>query len=154
MNQKLQMTIAYEEPDEKGWIVARVVEVPGAMSQGRTREEARENVVDALAVMLAPDDDGCKRRGRPTSPVTVRQSRRGRRAHEMATRNGIAPMAPARRLCRDTARSDPGSCARSAGSPTSRRREDRWPILRRFGAVQNSLLLAQAILQPWNGPHP
>ena len=57
MNQKLQMTIAYEEPDEKGWIVARVVEVPGAMSQGRTREEARENVVDALAVMLAPDDD-------------------------------------------------------------------------------------------------
>jgi hypothetical protein len=31
--------------------------VPGAMSQGRTREEARENVVDALQLMLAPDDD-------------------------------------------------------------------------------------------------
>jgi predicted RNase H-like HicB family nuclease len=27
------------------------------MSQGRTRQEARENVVDALALMLAPDDD-------------------------------------------------------------------------------------------------
>ena len=27
------------------------------MSQGRTREEARENVVDALQLMLAPDDD-------------------------------------------------------------------------------------------------
>ena len=35
MNDKLQMTIAYDEPDEDGWIVARVVEVPGAMSQGR-----------------------------------------------------------------------------------------------------------------------
>jgi predicted RNase H-like HicB family nuclease len=40
------MTIAYEEPDEQGWIVARIVEVPGALSQGRTREEARENVID------------------------------------------------------------------------------------------------------------
>lgn len=56
MNEKLRMTIAYEEADEQGWIVARVVEVPGAMSQGRTREEARENVIDALRLMLSPDD--------------------------------------------------------------------------------------------------
>ena len=51
------MTISYDEPDEEGWIVARVIEVPGALSQGRTREEARENVIDALRLMLAPDDD-------------------------------------------------------------------------------------------------
>lgn len=58
MNEKLRMTIAYEEPDEQGWIVARIVEVPGALSQGRSREEARENVIDALRLMLSPDDDG------------------------------------------------------------------------------------------------
>jgi predicted RNase H-like HicB family nuclease len=52
MDEKQQVTIAYDEPDENGWIVARVVEVPGAISQGRTREEARENVMDALALML------------------------------------------------------------------------------------------------------
>ena len=40
----------------EGWIVARVVEVPGALSQGRTREEARENVIDALRLMLSPND--------------------------------------------------------------------------------------------------
>jgi predicted RNase H-like HicB family nuclease len=57
MSDKLQLTITYEEPDEEGWIVARVVEVPGAISQGRTREEARENVLDALRLMLSPDDD-------------------------------------------------------------------------------------------------
>ncbi len=57
MSDKLRMTIAYEEPDEGGWVVARVVEVPGAMSQGRTREEARDNVIDALRLMLSPDDD-------------------------------------------------------------------------------------------------
>jgi predicted RNase H-like HicB family nuclease len=44
-------------PGEKGWIVARVVEIAGATSQGRTLEDARENVVDALALMLVPDDD-------------------------------------------------------------------------------------------------
>jgi len=57
MSDTLQLTIIYDDPAEDGWIVARVVQVPGAMSQGRTREEARENVIDALRLMLAPDDD-------------------------------------------------------------------------------------------------
>ena len=54
---KLRLAIAYDEPDEDGWVVARVVEVPGAISQGRTRSEARENVVDALRLMLSPDNE-------------------------------------------------------------------------------------------------
>ena len=54
MSERLRMTIAYDEPDEDGWIVARVVEVPGAISQGKTRREARDNVVDALRLMLSP----------------------------------------------------------------------------------------------------
>lgn len=57
MNERLRLTIAFDDPDEDGWVVARVVEVPGALSQGRTRAEARENVLDALQVVLAPDED-------------------------------------------------------------------------------------------------
>jgi predicted RNase H-like HicB family nuclease len=34
-----------------------VIEVPGTISQGRTRAEARENVIDALRVVLSPDED-------------------------------------------------------------------------------------------------
>lgn len=56
MSETLRLTITYDEPDEDGWIVARVLQVPGAISQGRTREEARENVIDALRIMLAPDE--------------------------------------------------------------------------------------------------
>jgi predicted RNase H-like HicB family nuclease len=56
VSDKLRLTIAFDEPDEEGWIVAQIVEVPGAMSQGRTREEARENVIDALRLILSPDD--------------------------------------------------------------------------------------------------
>lgn len=54
MSETLDLTILYEDGDE-GWIVASVPAVPGALSQGRSREEARENVLDALALMLSPE---------------------------------------------------------------------------------------------------
>lgn len=41
------ITIVYEDSDD-GWVVASVREVRGVHSQGRTREEARANVLDAL----------------------------------------------------------------------------------------------------------
>lgn len=52
----LRMTIRYEQGDD-GWLIASVPEVPGTHSQGRTREEARANVIDALATILTPDAD-------------------------------------------------------------------------------------------------
>ena len=71
MDAKLRLTITYDEPDEEGWIVASVVEVPGAMSQGRTREEARENVIDALRLMLSPDDDDSSVAAGRTEPLDL-----------------------------------------------------------------------------------
>jgi predicted RNase H-like HicB family nuclease len=50
----VDLTILYED-GEQGWIVASIPAVPGALSQGRSREEARENVLDALALMLSPE---------------------------------------------------------------------------------------------------
>jgi predicted RNase H-like HicB family nuclease len=44
---QLRLTVQYEDGRD-GWIIARVRELPAAMSQGRTREEARDNVLDAL----------------------------------------------------------------------------------------------------------
>ena len=57
MEASVDFTIAFDSPDEGGWIVAHVLEVPGAVSQGRTREEARENVLDALQTVLTPDEE-------------------------------------------------------------------------------------------------
>ena len=51
MSESLQLTIVYES-GEDGWIVASIPEVPGVHSQGKTREEARENVIDALRGVL------------------------------------------------------------------------------------------------------
>ncbi len=57
MAASVDFTISYDSPDEEGWIVARVLEVPGAISQGRTRSEAKENVLDALQTVLTPDEE-------------------------------------------------------------------------------------------------
>jgi predicted RNase H-like HicB family nuclease len=59
--EQLDLTIVYE-PGEDGWIIASIPEVSGVFSQGRTRVEARANVIDALRLMLSPlpssEDDG------------------------------------------------------------------------------------------------
>jgi predicted RNase H-like HicB family nuclease len=51
MTESLRVTIVYEAGDD-GWIVASIPEVPGVHSQGKTRDEARANVIDALRGML------------------------------------------------------------------------------------------------------
>ena len=51
MSKSLRVTIVYDQ-GEDGWVVASIPEVPGANSQGRTREEARANVIDALRGIL------------------------------------------------------------------------------------------------------
>ncbi|MDX1412327.1 MAG: type II toxin-antitoxin system HicB family antitoxin [Nitrospirales bacterium] len=39
------------------WWVAWTDDVPGAMTQGETKEEARENLVDAVSLMREPIDN-------------------------------------------------------------------------------------------------
>lgn len=51
---EFDLTILFEN-GEDGWIVASIPAVPGVLSQGRTRAEARENVLEALALMLSPE---------------------------------------------------------------------------------------------------
>jgi predicted RNase H-like HicB family nuclease len=51
VSESLRLTIVYE-PGEDGWVIASIPEVPGANSQGQTREEARANVIDALRGIL------------------------------------------------------------------------------------------------------
>jgi predicted RNase H-like HicB family nuclease len=39
-------------PGDDGWICAQIAEVPEAISQGRTVEEAKANVTEALGLAL------------------------------------------------------------------------------------------------------
>ena len=62
MAAELALTIVYEEGDD-GWVVASIPEIAGVFSQGKSRDEARSNVIDALRLMLSPEpiDDGDQR---------------------------------------------------------------------------------------------
>jgi predicted RNase H-like HicB family nuclease len=55
MSDALELTVRYEDAGE-GWVTAQVLEVPGAISEGRGRVEARANVIDALRTVLTPDE--------------------------------------------------------------------------------------------------
>ena len=54
MSDSIPIQIVYEDAGE-GWIMASIPTVSGVISQGRTRAEARSNVLDALRLMLAPE---------------------------------------------------------------------------------------------------
>ncbi|MCI2429134.1 type II toxin-antitoxin system HicB family antitoxin [Candidatus Acetothermia bacterium] len=54
------------EPGEDGYIIAECPAIPGCMSQGRTHEEAVENIRDAILACL----EVRKRRGMPLTVET------------------------------------------------------------------------------------
>lgn len=71
MNESLHLTINYEDAGD-GWVMAQIAEIPGAISQGKTREEARANVIDALDLLLTPDEElAGKSNGADSESVTL-----------------------------------------------------------------------------------
>ncbi len=54
------------EPGEDGYIIAECPAIPGCLSQGRTREEALENIKDAILACL----EVRRRRGLPLTIET------------------------------------------------------------------------------------
>jgi predicted RNase H-like HicB family nuclease len=68
-------------PAENGWIGARVLEMPEAISQGRTLEQAKANLADANATVLAvrlEEGEPIPPSGQVTvSPITVAAPRTG-----------------------------------------------------------------------------
>jgi predicted RNase H-like HicB family nuclease len=52
MSELLDLTIVYEDDPDSDWIMVSIPEVPGVLSQGKTREEAREMVLSALGDWL------------------------------------------------------------------------------------------------------
>ncbi len=54
---------------EGKWWVAWTEDIPGALTQGETQEEARENLIDAVNLMREPIDLSAL----PTSQVVVEE---------------------------------------------------------------------------------
>lgn len=52
VNKNNKERIVFLYPDEDGYIVAEVPSLPGCISQGETRQEALQNIKEAMALHL------------------------------------------------------------------------------------------------------
>lgn len=56
MSEPVRLTVVFQDGGD-GWIMASIPELPGVVSQGRTKEEARFMVRDALREMILANLD-------------------------------------------------------------------------------------------------
>jgi predicted RNase H-like HicB family nuclease len=60
----MKLTAAYKQVDD--WWAAWVEEIPGVNTQGKTLEEARENLKDALQMVLEANRELAEKEHEPT----------------------------------------------------------------------------------------
>lgn len=61
----LELTVRYEDIED-GWVTATVLEFPEVITQGANQAEARENVLDALRLVLSVRADEASQAGGTT----------------------------------------------------------------------------------------
>ncbi len=119
------------EQGEDGWIVASIPEVPGAHSQGRTRDEARAGVIDALRGILEVRFGGSRQRHRRSSSHACRRMTPRRLR---ASRSNFSCL-------RETPR--PGASPRDAWCAEGRRRRETHKVAKRRRVARDRRLSPQ-----------
>jgi predicted RNase H-like HicB family nuclease len=66
----VHLRIVYERAEE-GWTTAMVPAVPGTIRTGRNRREARDNVLDALRLMLSTPPERPEAPGQRSEEVEI-----------------------------------------------------------------------------------
>jgi predicted RNase H-like HicB family nuclease len=69
---ELTLTAVYEEAEEGGYI-GYVAELPGANTQGATLEEVRENLSEAIQLILEANREEFEKKLTPSAKVTREQ---------------------------------------------------------------------------------
>ena len=69
MNNKLKLTAIFT-PCEEGGYTAQIKEIRGVISEGETLEEAKENLLDALQLMLEVEQEEFDREGISENTIT------------------------------------------------------------------------------------
>ena len=70
MTKGIALTAIYEEAEEGGYI-GYIAELPGANTQGETLEEVRENLMDALQLILDVQREEAERRLPKGAKITL-----------------------------------------------------------------------------------
>ena len=70
----LTFHLSFERDEESGWFTVHIIELPGCVSQGATREEAKANIVDALEAYMEVLLDNAIRSQAPLATQPVGES--------------------------------------------------------------------------------
>ena len=69
MLKEITLTAIYEEAEEGGYI-GYIAELPGANTQGETIEEVRENLIEAMQMILEANREAAEQRFAPGARIT------------------------------------------------------------------------------------
>src|SRR3954466_11189987 len=72
MRSRERYTAIYER-DEAGWWATRIREVPGCVTQGRTIEQARRRIREALSLFIGPAATKVNLVSKVTLPIAIRR---------------------------------------------------------------------------------
>jgi len=64
-------TVRLRKDEESGYYAARCVELPEAISQGKTEEEALTNLKEAIELVLEEHESEAKKEGGKLIPIVV-----------------------------------------------------------------------------------
>jgi predicted RNase H-like HicB family nuclease len=67
----MQLTVRMEKDPDTGWFVVQCVELPTAITQGKTEEEAMGNIRDAIELVLEENREHAKKLGGRLTQISV-----------------------------------------------------------------------------------
>ena len=71
MQRARNFTVSLKRDPESGWYAVRCVELPEAISQGKTEDEALENIKEAIELILDEYEQQAKKEGGRLTKVSV-----------------------------------------------------------------------------------
>jgi predicted RNase H-like HicB family nuclease len=67
----MKLTVRMEKDPDTGWFVVQCVELPAAITQGKTEEEAMKNIKDAIELVLEENREHAKKMGGRLTEISV-----------------------------------------------------------------------------------
>ncbi|MDG6908554.1 MAG: type II toxin-antitoxin system HicB family antitoxin [Nitrososphaerota archaeon] len=71
MQHSRTFTVRLKKDSDSGWFAIRCVELPEAISQGKTEEEALENIKEAIELVLEEYDEQARKEGGRLTEITI-----------------------------------------------------------------------------------
>ena len=71
MSETREFTVRLEKDPDSGWYSVQCIELPEAISQGETKNEALENIKEAISLVLEDKKETARKKGDRLVVVTV-----------------------------------------------------------------------------------